>query len=179
MIVTDVNPLSPAVHVADRAYRVPMASDPAYVAELLGICEAEQVRLVVPTIDDELDGFARRATVVQVEIGVLALFARGDRGGVQRQVRHLARCRSAGFPRRAHTCRRICRRRGCRSSSSHVGRGAVGAFPSFATSASSTSSSRYVSQPIVQEYLDGPEFTIDVLCDSTAGRSRSCRGSGS
>src|SRR5699024_1861977 len=26
VIVTDVNPLSPAVHVADRAYRVPMAT---------------------------------------------------------------------------------------------------------------------------------------------------------
>ena len=28
VIVTDINPLSPAVHVADRAYRVPMATDP-------------------------------------------------------------------------------------------------------------------------------------------------------
>ena len=30
-IVTDVNPLSPAVHVADRAYRVPLADDPDYL----------------------------------------------------------------------------------------------------------------------------------------------------
>jgi N-acetylneuraminate synthase/N,N'-diacetyllegionaminate synthase len=57
VIVTDVNPLSPAVHVADRAYRVPMATDPAYLTELLDICEAERVRLVVPTIDDELPMF--------------------------------------------------------------------------------------------------------------------------
>src|ERR1051325_3775330 len=54
VIVTDVNPLSPAVHVADRAYRVPLATDPSYLPELLAICEAEGVRLVVPTIDDEL-----------------------------------------------------------------------------------------------------------------------------
>src|SRR4051812_24972111 len=54
VIVTDVNPLSPAVHVADRSYRVPMATDDAYVTELLTIVEAEGVRLVVPTIDDEL-----------------------------------------------------------------------------------------------------------------------------
>ena len=40
--------------MADRSYRVPLATDEAYVTELLTICEAEQVRLVVPTIDDEL-----------------------------------------------------------------------------------------------------------------------------
>src|SRR5918993_2199507 len=54
VIVTDVNPLSPAVHVADRSYRVPMANDPDYNNELLAICEAEHVRMVIPTIDDEL-----------------------------------------------------------------------------------------------------------------------------
>src|SRR5687768_6627856 len=54
VIVTDVNPLSPAVHVADRSYRVPMADDPDYINELLAICEAENVRLAIPTIDDEL-----------------------------------------------------------------------------------------------------------------------------
>ena len=71
VIVTDVNPLSPAVHVADRSYRVPMATDDSYITELLTICEAEQVRLVVPTIDDELpviaaarDEFRRAGAVV-------------------------------------------------------------------------------------------------------------------
>ena len=54
VIVTDVNPLSPAVHVADQAYRVPLAHDPEYLPELLKICEAEGVRLAVPTIDDEV-----------------------------------------------------------------------------------------------------------------------------
>ena len=34
VIVTDVNPLSPAVHVADAAYRVPLATDPGYVDAL-------------------------------------------------------------------------------------------------------------------------------------------------
>src|SRR5688572_33091902 len=58
VIVTDVNPLSPAVHVADRSYRVPMADDPDYINELLAICEAEHVRLAIPTIDDELPIFA-------------------------------------------------------------------------------------------------------------------------
>jgi hypothetical protein len=36
VVVTDVNPLSPAVHVADRAYRVPLAHDAEYLPALLG-----------------------------------------------------------------------------------------------------------------------------------------------
>src|SRR5690606_19989614 len=58
VIVTDINPLSPAVHVADRSYLVPLSDDPSYLDVIAGICEAEQVGLVVPTIDDELERFA-------------------------------------------------------------------------------------------------------------------------
>src|SRR3954470_10022842 len=63
VIVTDVNPLSPAVRAADDWYLVPMANDPAYLTEILAISESERVGLVVPTIDDELVlfGESRRA----------------------------------------------------------------------------------------------------------------------
>ncbi len=37
----------------------------------------------------------------------------------------------------------------------------------------------YVPDPVVQEYLDGPEFTIDMLCDFWASRCPSCRASAS
>ena len=53
VVVTDVHPLSPAVHVADRSYLVPMADAPGYLDELEAICVDEQVRLLIPTIDDE------------------------------------------------------------------------------------------------------------------------------
>jgi carbamoyl-phosphate synthase large subunit len=45
-----------------------------------------------------------------------------------------------------------------------VGRGAVGAFP-VRTADQLDFFLHYVESPIVQEYLAGPEFTIDVLCD--------------
>jgi len=34
VLVTDVNPLSPAVHMADRAFRVPYADEPDYLDEI-------------------------------------------------------------------------------------------------------------------------------------------------
>ena len=61
VIVSDVNPLSPTVYVADRSYGVPLSTDPAYFDAIAELCEKERIGLVVPTIDDELPGFAERA----------------------------------------------------------------------------------------------------------------------
>ena len=62
VVVTDVNPLSPTVHVADRAFRVPRSDEPGYIDAILDIAIGEGIGLVVPTIDDELAAFghARR-----------------------------------------------------------------------------------------------------------------------
>jgi carbamoyl-phosphate synthase large subunit len=166
VIVTDVNPLSPAVHVADRAYRVPMATDPDYLSELLALCELERIRLVVPTIDDELPlvGSARdafRAT------GALAACSSAETAAL---------CNDKYATCEALVAAGVAAARTYRPSDitadvplplfikPRVGRGAVGAF--------ALHSRRelefflgYVADPIVQEYLEGPEFTIDVLCD--------------
>ena len=58
VIVCDVNPLSPAVHVADRAFEVPLSDDPHYFDEVFAICQTHDIGLVVPTIDDEIPRFA-------------------------------------------------------------------------------------------------------------------------
>ena len=59
--VTDVNELSPSIYVADRAYRVPLSTDPAYLDAIEAVCLRDRIRLVVPTIDDELTLFAKAA----------------------------------------------------------------------------------------------------------------------
>jgi carbamoyl-phosphate synthase large subunit len=166
VIVTDVNPLSPAVHVADRAYRVPMATDPEYLPELLSICETERVRLVVPTIDDELPliGSARDAFR---EVGALAACSTDATAAL---------CND-----KYATCT-VLRGAGVAAAQSYlpgeitdavrpplfikprVGRGAVGAY-AIRSARDLEFFLGYVADPVVQEYLDGPEFTLDVLCD--------------
>ncbi|HVW06618.1 MAG TPA: hypothetical protein VHB78_16555, partial [Vicinamibacterales bacterium] len=61
VIVTDINPLSPTVYVADRAYQVPLSTDPGYIEAIDRICRAERIGLLIPTIDDELTRFADAA----------------------------------------------------------------------------------------------------------------------
>src|SRR5712691_10560542 len=57
VIVCDVNGLSPAVHVAHAAYKVPFSTDLEYLDSILEICRLENIALLVPTIDEEIPLF--------------------------------------------------------------------------------------------------------------------------
>jgi carbamoyl-phosphate synthase large subunit len=168
--VTDVNPLSPAVYFADRAYRVPLATDPTYMDVVLAICVAERVGLVVPTIDDELMPFALAKPAFEAAGARVAVSAATTIGICDDKYQ---------------TCKAL-QGHGIAAASSwlpgelpatpefplfikpRIGRGSVGAHR--ATNARELAFFLdYVASPVVQEYLDGPEFTIDVLCDF-AGR---------
>jgi carbamoyl-phosphate synthase large subunit len=166
VIATDVNAYSPAVHVADRAYGVPMATDPSYIDALLDICASERVGLVVPTIDDEL-------AVI------------GEARERFRQIGAFAACSSAATATACNdkyeTCARLTAL-GVPAAKTwlphelpastefplfikpRVGRGAVGAHALH----DGRDLAYYLGcleDPIIQEYLSGPEYTIDVLCD--------------
>lgn len=166
VIAADVNPLSPAVHVTDRWYNVPLATSPDYLDAIVGICEAEEIALIVPTIDDELELFGAAAGWFE---------ARGIRVAVSPEPTSricndkLATC----LHLRAHGIRAAQTWLPCDVPASakfplfikpRSGRGGVGAFP-LRTPRDLAFFSGYVEASVVQEYLDGPEYTIDVFCD--------------
>src|SRR5262245_27221345 len=166
VVVTDVNPLSPAVYEADRAYRVPMADHPSYLDDVLTIAMGERVNLVVPTIDDELPLFSEAC-------------ARFMAAGIRVAVSPFTTTTLCND--KYETCRTLSAR-GVAAAASYLpstlpvapafplfvkprlGRGGVGAFP-VRSAKELEFFLGYISDPIVQEYLDGPEFTIDMLCD--------------
>jgi len=165
IIVTDVNPLSPAVFAADRAYRVPMADDPAYLDALLAICAEERIRLAVPTIDDELPMFGA-ARAAFGALGVLAACSPEETALICNDkhltARHLAAhgvaCATSWLPEDLPDEPRFplfIKPRG--------GRGGVGAFP-VRTARELAFFLDYVDDPVVQTFLEGPEYTLDVLC---------------
>ena len=166
VIVTDVNPLSPAVHAAERWYHVPMATSPDYLDAIIGICEAERVGLIVPTIDDELEVFGAAANW---------FLARGIRVAVSPE------WTSRTCNDKLATCRYL-REHGVRAAETWLpadvpaspsfplfikprfGRGGVHAFQVHGPRDLAFFSD-YVETPIVQEFLDGEEFTVDLFCD--------------
>ncbi len=166
VIVTDVNALSPAVHVADASFRVPLATDPGYVEALAAICHEQHVGLLIPTIDDELEivagargrfrsegvqvAVSPRATAAVCNDKLLTSEALGASG-----VAAAASWLPADVPADAPFPLFVKPR---------SGRGGVGAFA--ARSARELEFfTGYVAEPVVQEYLEGPEFTIDMLCN--------------
>ncbi len=168
VVVTDVNPLSPAVQVADRAYRVPLAHDPEYLSELLKICEAERIGLAVPTIDDEVELFGA-AREKFAALGTLAACSSeqtaalcNDKYATWRQLA------AAGIPAaRTYLPKDLVSKPPFPLFiKPRIGRGAVGAHR-IRNKRELAFFVRYVDNPVIQEYLESPEYTIDVLCDLT------------
>ena len=59
VIAVDLSPeMSPACQAADKCFKVSRCTTPEFVSELADICVTENVRLVVPTIDTELQMLA-------------------------------------------------------------------------------------------------------------------------
>jgi len=58
VITVDVNPLSPVFYFSDLSYLVPKDSSPFFILELLKICKKHQIKLIIPTRDEELKIFA-------------------------------------------------------------------------------------------------------------------------
>jgi carbamoyl-phosphate synthase large subunit len=166
VIVTDVNPLSPAVYAADRAFRVPLATDPSYVDEVFAIAVAERVSLVIPTIDDELPLFGEalaRFTGAGIKVAVspaaTTALCNDKYATCQALSAHGVAAAASYLPAElppAPTFPLFIKPR--------LGRGSVGAF-AVRDAAELEFFLRYVPDPVIQEYLAGPEFTIDLLCD--------------
>lgn len=55
VFTVDLNPiLAPACHISDGYFTVPRVTDENYIPQLLEICLANSIKLVIPTIDTEL-----------------------------------------------------------------------------------------------------------------------------
>src|SRR5436305_3158715 len=56
----DMQPeLSAACNISDRYFKVKRVTDPHYISELLNLCLEHKVKMVVPTIDTELQVLAK------------------------------------------------------------------------------------------------------------------------
>src|SRR6266436_2453757 len=63
VVTTDINPLSPALYFGHKHHIVPLTTDRHYIPIIESICDAEDVNLIIPTIDDELPIFGREVEI--------------------------------------------------------------------------------------------------------------------
>jgi carbamoyl-phosphate synthase large subunit len=166
VIAADASPLAVGFHLADASARVPYASDESFIPTVLEICHHEGVQLVYPIIDEELPVFARHRDRFAGE-GIRVLIN-------DREVVDTARDKYRTF--------RFCSREGIPVPETFLpgelppdlpfpmilkprdGRGSVGVQKIRDRRELEFFLGR-VPNPMVQRFIEGPEYTIDVLTD--------------
>ena len=168
VISVDIYALCAGRYLSDRFSTVPPAADRSYVERVFELCTREKVNIVFPVLDEEQvvfadhrERFERKGIRVIVNDPALVRLARD-------KYRTYQFCRAHGIP----TPLTLLPDEAVRSEAlrfplivkPRVGLGSVGVFK--ATDARELEFFlSYVRDPIVQEFVDGKEYTIDILTD--------------
>jgi carbamoyl-phosphate synthase large subunit len=167
VVTTDINPMSPALYFGHKQHIVPLTTDKYYIPIIESICDAEDVNLVIPTIDDELPIFGRslsRFEQVGIEVAVSSertsnicndkyetyIFCQAN--GITTPETRLAS--DVDFSRLQYPV----------YVKPRFGRGSVNVF-AVGNEQQLRLFLAYVPDAIVQDQLAGTEFTVDVLSD--------------
>ncbi len=51
VITTEIDPLAPAVYIANRCYKAPRCLDPKFIDFMLKLCAKEKINLIIPLMD--------------------------------------------------------------------------------------------------------------------------------
>ncbi len=167
IVAIDIDPLAPALHVADRTFIVPRLNQPDYIPTLVEICQRESIGLIFPLIDPDIAILARhRAAFEAVGTRVAAVTPEAS-AITDDKWRTLEFFQGLG----------VTTPRSWLPNDESL---ADAEFPLFikprgGSAAQNTFKVRnareldffkqYVPDPIIQEFLPGPEITNDVVCD--------------
>lgn len=166
LVATDIDPLAPALQNVDRAYLVPRVDDPRLPGRLVEICEQEDIRLIFPLIDPDIPLLARHAEDFR-SVGAQAVVVSPDAADLTRDKwKTHAFLDELGVP-------------APRTWLPEQLEGGAPGFPLFVKPRFGSAGKDafradnrkaleflldYVADPIVQEFLPGPEVTSDVVC---------------
>ena len=167
IVATDIDPLAPALQVADRPFLVPPVTDPDYVPTLSRIVESEAIDLIFPLIDPDIPVLAA---------GRAALEHGGARLGV-------VPLESARITHDKWLTYQYLQEHGIATPRSWKGEELPAqalSYPLFGKPRAGSAGKQarqindqeelayflhHVTDPLVQEWLPGPEITNDVTCD--------------
>ena len=167
VVTTDMSTMSPGLYFGSKHYIVPLTTNPQYIPIIKSICFKERIHLLVPTIDDELPLFGRHADEFWAT-GIRVVVSNERTGLIcNDKYASAAFLSDKGIPF-AQTWLpselNFSELRYPLFLKPRSGRGSVGAH-----AINSEKELRffleYVSNPVVQEYLFGKEYTIDLLAD--------------
>lgn len=166
IIALDIDPLAPALQVADRPYIVPRLNAPSYLPTLLEVCRRENVSIVFPLIDPDIPFLAQHREAIEATGAKLAVVpyeaaeVTGDKWQTTLFFQRLGLATPRSWLPEEIDVEDITYplfikpRRG--SAAKNAFRVANEEELSFFL--------KYIPEPIIQECVSGPEITNDVIC---------------
>ncbi len=167
IVATDIDPLAPALQVADRPYIVPRLDSPEYIPTLVSLCQHEKIHLIFPLIDPDIPILAKNQSIIQATGARLAVVPSesvatvNDKWLTNQFFQKLSVPTPQSWLPTQLDLHRI-------------------EYPVFVKPRNGSAAKNsfkaqsprelefflnYVPNPIVQEYLSGAEITNDVICD--------------
>jgi carbamoyl-phosphate synthase large subunit len=171
ILATDIDPLAPALGLADRPYLVPRLDQQDFIPTLVEICRHERVTAVFPLIDPDIPVLAAHKEELEATGARLAVIPNGSVPIANDKWLTYVYLMRLGLPVPQTWL------------PDQIDPGQV-EYPLFikprkGSAAKSTfrlNSERelaffkdYVPEAVIQEYLPGPEITTDVVCDLEGG----------
>ena len=168
VISVDASPLAAALYLSDRHYIVPRISDSNYINILLNICRKEDIKLIIPTIDTELlilsqnkEIFKKKGIRIAIsdtkvieicsnKLKTFQFFKENNIPTVETfSLGKIDKMQNLSYPLFIKPCK------GSASIKSYKinNRKELDFFID------------YIENPVIQEYAEGKEFTMDILVD--------------
>ncbi|TMN21938.1 ATP-grasp domain-containing protein [Lentibacillus cibarius] len=168
IVAGDCSNTAPALYFADRTYELPRISEPNYINSIIDACNNEKISLVIPTIDTDLLLLAENKDLIEKQTSARVLISDykvvevcRDKINTQKYLEQ----NSFGIPKMY--------------TDEEVADGNL-QFPIFIKPKSGSSSVNtfkvnnlselniykgIVKDPIIQDFMEGEEFTVDVFLD--------------
>ncbi len=166
VIACDVDSLSAGLAFCDSYQLVPLSTSPEYIPSVIEVCKKEKISLLVPTIDEEVPLFAKHKDNFS-KIGVTIPVVNEQVGEIcNDKYKTYLYFKEKGLPMAKTYLPEDIKKTTPAFPlfiKPRIARGAVGAFP-VRSMKELDFFLEYVKDPVVQRFLAGKEYTIDVLC---------------
>lgn len=165
IIAADISDMAPAIYFADKYYLIPRIGKENYIESIIKICNDENIKLIVPTIDTELRILSEnknyiesntKAKVLVSDINVIDICRNKKNTQQFFEKNNFGVPKEFGFDEE------------------------VSSYPIFIKPLDGSSSintykinnkkeldffKSYIKNPIIQEFIDGEEYTVDAFLD--------------
>jgi len=168
IVAGDCSDTAPALYFADRTYKLPRINEPIYIQSIIDACNQENIKLIVPTIDTDLLLLAENRSFIEESTNAKVLISDTkvveicrDKINTQKFLEE----NGFGIPKMY--------------TDEELKNGNI-QFPLFIKPKSGSSSintfkvnnsnelniyKSIIDQPIIQDFMEGEEFTVDVFLD--------------